>query len=358
MYKIAFVIVAGLLVILASNPQAQAATSTNVNAGSKFSGKIISNPDKGNSIAVARGFSAQAYGSNSNPVSVYDVWFSMLEDSDGDGYYHQFAVNFDIDTVYSQQEIYVVGELSAASQQILFQTEPYTLNGDSGNDSYQADVLLTDGYPSDQYELILSVYDADSGTLLLRYDGSHNSQLGRLYLEDNGWESVAQQGITLYQLSFELSGDQDGDGYYTDLSVELDADAPGQERWVYTRISLIDPYGNWNAISTSSAFALHGYNSSDRYTTHAVLDYGFDPATYQLGIEIYDANTEVLLLTNTTPLSTPVNMESTDWDADEYYEVYVEEEYSASGSGGSTSALLLLLLGGMWVVRRGLNIRK
>ena len=361
MYKIAFVIVTLLLVILANSPQAQAANSLGDNATSKFSGKIVNNPDKANSIAVARGFSAQTYSSNSSPVGFYDVWFNMLEDSDGDGYYHQFEVNFDIDTVFSYQEIYVIGELAAASQQILFQTEPYTINSNSGNDSYQASVLLTDGYPSDQYELTLSVYDAETNALLLQYDAGHNSQLGQLYLEDNGRESVAQQGITLYQLSFEVSGDLDGDGYYTDLSVELDADAPGQQRWIYTRISLINPYGSWTTINTSATFALHGYDSSDRYTTHAVLDYGFDPATYQLGIEIYDAETEALLLTSTTPLSTPLNMESTDWDhnyEDGDYEVYVEEEYYASGSGGSAGVLMLLLLGGMQAVRRGLSVGK
>ncbi|MEC8813799.1 MAG: hypothetical protein CSH49_10145 [Alcanivorax sp.] len=353
MYKMAFVIVTLLLVILASNPQAQAATLTATDSGnstgSKISGSIISNPEKTQTMGVARGLSLETTSNrySDSSVRVYDVWFNMVADTDGDGYYHQFEVNFDIDSELYRQDIYVVGELAGASRQILFQTETYMLSGDSGDDTYQARVLLTEGYPSQAYELILNIYSAETDSLLLQYDGDNDSRLRSLFLEDNTQEEAGYDRVTLYELGFELSADQDGDGFYTQLEVELDADAPGQERNVYVRLSLIDGYGRWYNISTSNLFRLYDYSSNDRYTTRVVLDYGFDPATYQLGVEIFDAETENLLLSSTAPSTTPLTMESTDWDNDwdNDYSVTVEEEYRVSGSGGSSSLFLLFLLG-------------
>lgn len=352
MYKIALVIVTFLLVVLANSPQAHAATTDTVEAGAKFRGKLVSNPGKSERpVTTQKLIDPNTATVNGTSVAVYDVWFDMLGDTDGDGYYHQFDVNFDLDTLYSHQRVYVIGKLHGNTSQVLFQTEPYTLNGDSGSDSYQARVLLTDGYPSGQYELSLTVYDADSHAQLLHYDSQDNYRLASLYLEDSSRESAAMDNISVYELGFELSSDLDGDGYFTEIAVDLDADAPGQQRWVYARISLIDPRNDWTEIKTSNDFLLQDYSSNDRYYTRLSLDYGFDPARYRLAVQIYDANSGSLLLTSTSPGSTPLHMESIDWDNDVYV-VVVEEEYYASGSGGSTSLFLLVMLSLFLLVNR------
>ena len=344
MYKIALVIVTFLLVVLANSPQAHAASTDAMEPGTKFRGKLVTNPTKSDRPVTAQRLLDPATATvNGTSVSVYDVWFDMVGDTDGDGYYHQFDVNFDIDTLYSSQRIYVIGELHGGTSQVLFQTDPYTLTGNSGSDSYQARVLLTDGYPSDQYELSLTVYDADTHAQLLHYDGQNNYQLATLYLEDSSRESAAMDNVSVYELGFELSSDLDGDGYFTEIAVDLDADAPGQQRWVYARISLIDPHNDWTEIKTSNDFLLQDYSSNDHYYTRLSLDYGFDPARYRLAVQIYDANSGSLLITSMSPSSTPLHMESIDWDNDAYV-VVIEEEYYASGSGGSTSLFLLVML--------------
>ncbi|RLT92095.1 choice-of-anchor H family protein [Ketobacter sp.] len=353
MYKIALIIVTFLLVVLASAPQAQAMpqAATPPDPNSKFRGKIISNPAKPAADFTAHALAAPTAlnsATTTASVSVYDVWFDLQGDHDGDGYYHQFDVNFDIDTLRSSQRIFVVGELQGElhgeHQQTLFQTEVYTIYGTSGNDTYQARVLLTDGYPSDQYALSLSIHDADTGAELLHYSSADNPQLADLYLEDSSRESAALHSISIYELAFDLSGDQDRDGYFTDITVEVDADAPGQSRWVYARISLIDPHDYWREIHTSQDFRLQDYSSQDRYMSRLSLDYGFDPARYQLAVQLYDADSGNLLITTTSPLATPLHMESQDWDNDAY-RVVVEEEYYATASGGSVGLFFLLMLG-------------
>ncbi|NIQ10085.1 MAG: hypothetical protein GWO08_09955, partial [Gammaproteobacteria bacterium] len=74
-------------------------------------------------------------------------------------------------------------------------------------DSYQARILLTDGYPSDRYELSLTIYDADTDTVLQNYDNYDDSRLGDLYLEDSSRESAATNSLSIYEMSFELNGD-------------------------------------------------------------------------------------------------------------------------------------------------------
>src|SRR3990167_5910600 len=75
-------------------------------AQQKFSG----NPDRvetqTDSIAnatpaqtSASAFSIQAL--SGADFSMYDMWFDFTRDDDGDGYYHQFNINFDIDTRFS-----------------------------------------------------------------------------------------------------------------------------------------------------------------------------------------------------------------------------------------------------------------
>ena len=352
MYKVALIIVTFLLVVLANSPKAHAAEAGSIVTNhSKVSGNIITNPNKSDTEFSARSMSApSAATATLTEVSVYDVWFDMEGDTDGDGYFHQFSINFDIDTAFSSQRIYVKGELHGTTSQPLFQTAPYDLSGDSGNDSYQAKVLLTEGYPSGQYALTLSIYDADSEQLLLQYDAQDRIHLGELYLESGDYESAALDSISVYELRFELSEDYDGDGYFTEIAVDLDADAPGQQRWVYARISLIDSFNQWTTINTSDAFRLDDYSANDRYYTRVDLDHGFDPDHYRLAVEIFDANSGNLLLTTTSPSNTLLKMESNDWDNDAY--VVVEEEYYASASGGSTGIFLLLMLSLLLIVSR------
>lgn len=350
MYKVALTIVTLLLLVLANHPKAHAAETAPAAVTSKTRGQIVNNPNKTVNATVARALSSQS-SYLTTPISVYDVWFNMAVDTDGDGYYHQFEINFDVDTTRQSHSIYVIGELNGLTRQTLFQTEPYTLNGNSGSDTYQLTALLTDGYPASQYELILTIYDAETQAPLLQYDGQDNSQLQQLFLEDSGQESAQAAQLSLYEMSFELSDDRDQDGYYTTLRLAFDADAPGSQRWIYARISLIDGYGQWIEIHTTQPFAVTDYSSADRYATTIAMDYGINPEPYQLAVELYSAENHALLLSSNSPLSTPLKMESV--DLDDAYGVTVEEEYYyAAGTGGGTGLLLLSALGILLLIRR------
>ena len=313
----------------------------------KFAGKTIVNPNRTDTATRAAGIDTKTLGSGSD-YAMYDVWFNFTRDDDGDGYYHQFDINFDIDTRFSSASIYVVGQLNNGTGTPLFQTDPYTINGATGADSYNVTVLLTDGYPSAQYALTLNVYDAQTHALLLTYGPQQEYSLGQLYLEDVSREASFDSQLQLFQFNYTLSNDYDSDGYYTDGDVHLDVDAPNQTLTLYASLYIIDNYGNWIPLQNSSTFVVSGYSSHDGVDISFGLNSGFDPQNYRLGVEIYNAQTHNLLLTSTTPDATPVRMESVDYDDSAYgYDDY----YYSAHAAGSLPLLMLAGLGMLAVMR-------
>ncbi len=336
MQKAAIILVTMLILILASHSQAET-NGADAAPQQKTQGKLIRNPNKPEPNSTNSSTRAATFSAAQQTISLYDVWYDLITDNDGDGYYQKLHINFDLDTAYSEYPIYVVAEIGSQSQ-TLFQTDPYNLNGNSASDSYQATVLLTEGYPSSYYDLVFKVYDADNHQLLAQFSSQNNDLFEPLYLEDATLDSNLED-VSLYSLAYDLSEDWDHDGYYTKINLQFDADAPNQQRWIYAELFLVDEYGQWHELASTQPFQIAHYNSQDAYQTSVSLNSGFSPQSYQVAVRIYDGYTHSLLLTTIAPSGSYADMESIDWDNDNWSEdetVIVEEEYYyASGSGGS-----------------------
>lgn len=320
----------------------------------KFTGKTVANPNRDaasdqpgvTTLATARSIAS------GDVVSLYDLWINFQRDNDGDGFYQQFEIFFDIDSRYSNTRIYVTGQLDNGATTPLFRTEPFTVSGATGSDTYSATVLLTDGYPSTDYALTLRVYDAQTNALLLTAGPNQHQQLNQLFLEDAERDAVANADLQLFEFAFTLLGDNDGDGYYTEAEIRLDVDAPQQTRSIYASLYLVDRHNEWIPLKNSSVVTVSGYSTFDVIRLDFALNGGFDPQTYRLGFQLHDAYTHTVLLTSTTPQSAPVRMESADYDSSYYV---VEEEYyyeESHHSGGSVGAGLLAMLGLLWWRKR------
>ena len=337
MHKPALIFVFFLISVLGASGHALAANESQASAPlAKFAGQTVTNPnrtdktpDAGTSRSATLNTQAVSYGPD---FSMYAVWFDFKGDDDGDGYYHKFDVNFDVDTRFSSADIYVTGQLDNGIQ--LFRTVPYTIYGATGADSYRVTVLLTDGYPSGQYGMTLKVYDAHTDALLLTYGPQQDDRMGQLYLEDVNHEAVAANTLELFRFDYTLSGDTNGDGYYTQADVTLDVDAPNQTRTLYASLYLIDNNGNWIPVQDSPDFTVSGYSSQDTISVAFSLDSGFSPQNYRFGVEIYDAQSNNLMLTSVTPDNAPVKMESSDYDQNYYggSDSQVSVHYHSAGS--------------------------
>ena len=120
-----------------------------------------------------------------------DFWFyladvALFADDDRDGYYSGIDLLFDVDTYYSVADIYAVAYLSyeGGPWEEYAVTEDFTIFGSSGTDDY---VLVTDlvaGYPTGDYDLLIEVFDADTGAFLAYMGPEDTSELTFLPLED------------------------------------------------------------------------------------------------------------------------------------------------------------------------------
>lgn len=367
MHKVAILILLLLIGILAGHSKAFAEEKTK--------GKMITNPNRSSSEQVdsdvfngtptSPRVTAALYQSSSTEVVLNDIWADWNRDNDGDGYYSKFNLSFDFDAPHSTQTIYVTGTLTGrggeATSQPLFTTEPYTIQQSSGGDAYQMTVLLTDGYPTNTYQLQLAVYDAESKALIHQFDGYDANLLHDLYLEDANQDSPTPENITrashveLYELAFSLYDDFDNDGYFTRIDIQMDVDAPSDARWIYAKLYLIDEYGQYLFLKDTREFHIEDYDN-DEYRMEALLEFGFSPQRYQLSVELYDADTHNLLLTSEAPSSTPAHMESLDWEHSTEVVVIEEETHSDHhGSGGSLTLWSLFIFGLVNLVQKKQN---
>ncbi len=117
---------------------------------------------------------------------IYSVDVRLFNDNDADGFYHGIDLLFDADTVYAVADVYAVTYLSleggpwneyAVSPDI-------TLFGSTSSDDYVLVTELLTGYPRGSYDLLLELYDADTGEYLASLGPSESSQLADLPLED------------------------------------------------------------------------------------------------------------------------------------------------------------------------------
>ena len=122
---------------------------------------------------------------------IYDAWTSLDVDVDLDGYYHQFTVEFDADTVYASAWVYAriyLGRGDIFDE--IYTTSVFMINGEDSDDSLVIENELISGFPSDEYEVLIELYDADYDDLVAITDGYSDADLSFLSLESVNYEQV------------------------------------------------------------------------------------------------------------------------------------------------------------------------
>jgi hypothetical protein len=122
---------------------------------------------------------------------IYDSFVTLTEDLDYDGYYSSFRLEFDVDTVYLSAPIYAVIYTSTSDVFTPFYTtEVYNINGDSTQDAIIVENQLVTGFPSNDYELMVMIYDAETDEVVAVTDGTDDADLAILSLESEDYEYV------------------------------------------------------------------------------------------------------------------------------------------------------------------------
>lgn len=140
---------------------------------------------------------------------VYAADVQLFNDHDGDGHYHGIDLLFDVDTYYLFAEVYAVVYLSldGGPWNEYAATDRFTISGASADDEYVIVTELVSGYPNGSYDLLIEVFDADSGAFLASYGPADTPALAFLPLEDRGRD--VPQGSTTVIVNEQGGGAQD-----------------------------------------------------------------------------------------------------------------------------------------------------
>lgn len=117
---------------------------------------------------------------------IYDAQTRLFDDLDRDGYYTWLQVTFDVDTDYTEAEVYADIWLRepGGSYTLIHETDVFTIRGSSSSDDYEVEAELVAGFPPGLYDVLIEVYDAWDHRFVADFDAVDSSDLGLLPLED------------------------------------------------------------------------------------------------------------------------------------------------------------------------------
>lgn len=122
---------------------------------------------------------------------VYDAGVDLFYDTDGDGYYHYMRVWFDVDSYFDPAYAFARLYLGdGEGWELYYETDDFTVLGQSPDDQYEVETELVSDYPPGLYDVLIEIYDADTGTLVDEYGPAQSSVLSLLPLEDTRFDGV------------------------------------------------------------------------------------------------------------------------------------------------------------------------
>ena len=107
--------------------------------------------------------------------------------------------------------------------------------------------------------------------------------------------SLSDPNFWFYDVVVDLFSDFDRDGYYFGIDLEFDADTHYTFADVYAVLYLSYDYGPWNEYAETEDFTLFGTSGNDEYRVKTELISGYPTGSYDILVELYDADTNTFL---------------------------------------------------------------
>jgi hypothetical protein len=123
---------------------------------------------------------------------VYEGVTEIFADRDGDGYFRYLRVQFDVDSIYSTAYVYAEVYISAdgTAWEHLYSTRDFAVFGSDPDDDYEVETELVSGYSTALYDVLIEIYDADTGELVDEYGPNESPLFSALPLEDSARDGV------------------------------------------------------------------------------------------------------------------------------------------------------------------------
>lgn len=96
--------------------------------------------------------------------------------------------------------------------------------------------------------------------------------------------------LYLYDAAVLLKSDLDGDGYYSEIRVDFDADASANAYYdVFAELYIREEgTSEWTHYYTTDVFQIYGDDSGDDYHVTTTFNEGFPPAKYEVAIDLFE----------------------------------------------------------------------
>src|SRR5262245_30658621 len=132
---------------------------------------------------------------------IYDATTDIYVDSDNDGYYRFLRVRLDADTIHTLTDVYAEIYLSADgdSWELLYATKDFSIWGTDDDDDYEVETELVSGYSTGLYDVLVELYDSETGEFLDDYGPNESPDFSMVPLEDSGRDGivVTQPPVTI-----------------------------------------------------------------------------------------------------------------------------------------------------------------
>ena len=157
---------------------------------------------------------------------------------------------------------------------------------------------------------------------------------------------TANVDFWFYTADVELFNDHDGDGFYHGIDLLFDADTWYAFADVYAVVYLSQDGGPWNEYAVTEDFTLFGASSDDEYVIVTELISGYPAGSYDILIELFDADTHDFLAwygpEDTSELAF-LPLEDAGRDTPDVPDVIVVNNHHGGGATGGLAILLLAL---------------
>lgn len=127
---------------------------------------------------------------------IYDADTRVFYDFDGDGYFYGLTVYFDADVSDGSADVFAELYLSrnGGPWNLYHTTRVFGIFGASAEDEYEVITEFDSGYPTGDYDVLVELYDADTGDFLTDLGPVDDIELSYLPLEDAGYDTPPVYG--------------------------------------------------------------------------------------------------------------------------------------------------------------------
>jgi len=285
--------------------------------------------------------SPKAYG-----FEIYDANSYLDLDLDGDGFYSEFTLEFDADFDSGYADVYgvVYYSLNGGDWIELFETDVFTIYFDDAGDAYTVSFSLIEDFPTGEYDFLIDLYEDGYSGIVDTIDSTDDFDLYALPLEDDFHEVNGYSSQISYVAS-ELSGDFDGDGFYTDLTLEYDISAGFSGDYVYAEVVMKNQQEGWQQTVYSDEFVLGNQTEFLDLTFNS----GYPAGYYDIEIKLVHSLTGEVLADAAYEFSSLNGLPIESTNNDDYYNSFssgsdVEIIVSGGGSFGIGALLMIGLL--------------